>query len=77
MISPTKGLVAKYHKVHPISFEKDQINYGDSPVLVDTVDTELGKVTMTICYDFIFPEYIRSLALKGAQIILNSTFLVH
>jgi 5-aminopentanamidase len=71
MISPTQGLVAKYRKVHPFSFEKDQINYGDSEVIVDT---ELGKVAMTICYDFIFPEYIRSLALKGAQIVLNSTF---
>ncbi len=71
MISPTKGLVAKYRKVHPFSFEKEQISYGDSEVLVDT---ELGKVAMSICYDFIFPEYIRSLALKGAEIILNATF---
>lgn len=71
MISPEKGLVAKYRKVHPFSFEKDQISYGDAEVIVDT---ELGKVAMTICYDFIFPEYIRGLALKGAQIILNSTF---
>lgn len=71
MISPTKGLVAKYRKVHPFSFEKNEISYGDKEVIVDT---ELGKVGMTICYDFIFPEYIRGLALKGAQIILNSTF---
>lgn len=71
MISPTQGLVARYRKVHPFSFEKDQINYGDTEVIVDT---PLGKVAMTICYDFIFPEYIRSLALKGAQLILNSTF---
>ena len=71
MISPAKGLVAKYHKVHPFSFEKQRMNYGDQAVIVDT---ELGKVGMTICYDFMFPEYIRGLALKGAQIILNSTF---
>ncbi len=71
MISPTKGLVAKYRKVHPFSFEKNEFSYGDKEVIVDT---ELGKVGMTICYDFIFPEYIRGLALKGAQIILNSTF---
>jgi len=71
MISPAKGLVAKYRKVHPFSFEKNDIGYGDEAVIVDT---ELGKVGMTICYDFIFPEYIRGLALKGAQVILNSTF---
>jgi predicted amidohydrolase len=71
MISPSKGLVAKYRKVHPFSFEKNDIGFGDQEVIVDT---ELGKVGMTICYDFIFPEYIRGLALRGAQIILNSTF---
>lgn len=71
MISPTKGLVAKYRKVHPFSFEKQHISYGNEQVIVDT---ELGKVGMTICYDFMFPEYVRGLALKGAQIILNSTF---
>ena len=71
MISPVKGLVAKYRKVHPFSFEKNDIGYGDQPVIVDT---ELGRVGMTICYDFMFPEYVRGLALKGAQLILNSTF---
>ncbi|MEP7259369.1 MAG: carbon-nitrogen hydrolase family protein [Flavitalea sp.] len=71
MISPKKGLVAKYRKVHVFSFEKDHLRNGDHEAIVET---ELGKVAMTICYDFIFPEYIRGLALKGAQIILNSTF---
>ncbi|MER3513010.1 MAG: hypothetical protein C4310_00180, partial [Chloroflexota bacterium] len=36
-------------------------------------DTEFGRVALTICYDLVFPEYIRSLVLQGAQLILNST----
>ena len=71
MISPEKGLVAKYRKIHPFGDEKNSIVYGDKPVVIDT---EIGKVGMTICYDFIFPELVRGLALKGAEIILNSTF---
>jgi predicted amidohydrolase len=71
MISPKDGLVAKYRKVHRFDFEKELIDSGNEAVIVDT---ELGRTAMTICYDFIFPEYIRGLALQGAEIILNSTF---
>ena len=71
MVSPGKGLVAKYRKVHPFGDERYSIVYGDEPVVVDT---GLGKVGLTICYDFCFPEFVRGLALKGAEIVLNSTF---
>lgn len=71
MISPTDGLVAKYRKIHPFGAEREMVAYGDEAVVVDT---ELGKVGMSICYDFVFPELIRGLKLKGAEIIVNSTF---
>ena len=34
-----------------------------------TVDTPLGKVGLTICYDLRFPQLFRTLAQAGAQII--------
>ena len=71
MVSPNKGLVAKYRKMHPFGDERDHLVMGDEPVVVDT---ELGKVGLTICFDFIFPELARILALKGAEIIVNPTF---
>lgn len=71
MISPVKGLVAKYRKIHPFGDERNRLFMGDEPVVVDT---ELGKVGMTICFDFVFPELSRILALKGAEIIVNPTF---
>lgn len=71
MVSPTAGTVAVYRKIHPFGSERDSIIFGDEPVVVDT---EVGKVGMTICYDFIFPELIRGLALKGAEVILCSTY---
>ncbi|MBN1272881.1 MAG: carbon-nitrogen hydrolase family protein [Candidatus Aminicenantes bacterium] len=33
-------------------------------------DTPIGKVGVAICYDRHFPEYMRSLALKGAEIVV-------
>lgn len=71
MVSPTGGLVASYRKVHPFGDERDRLLMGEEPVVVDT---ELGRVGMTICFDFIFPELPRILALKGAEIIVNPTF---
>lgn len=71
MVSPIKGTLAVYRKIHPFGEERKSIIYGDEPIVVDT---EIGKVGMTICYDFIFPELVRGLALKGAEIVLCSTF---
>jgi predicted amidohydrolase len=71
MISPKDGLVANYRKIHPFSSERSVVVFGEEPVVVDT---EAGRVGLSICYDFVFPEFIRGLRLKGAEIIVNSTF---
>ncbi len=71
MVSPKDGLVAVYRKIHPFGAERDKVVYGSEAVVVDT---ELGKVGMSICYDLVFPEFIRGLRLKGAELIVNSTF---
>lgn len=71
MISPNDGVVANYRKIHPFCNERSVIVFGEEPVVVDT---EVGKVGLSICYDFVFPEFIRGLRLKGAEIIVNSTF---
>jgi N-carbamoylputrescine amidase len=41
---------------------------GDEPVYV--YETAVGKVGVAICYDRHFPEYMRMLALQGAQIVV-------
>ena len=48
--------------------ESDTVENGNELVLVDT---PLGKIGFTICYDMRFPEMYRLLALKGAEIIFN------
>lgn len=37
---------------------------------IDVFDTAAGKLGIAICYDFMFPEMIRIMALKGAEIIV-------
>ena len=67
------GVLSKYRKVNPwIPWEvhaspHDFADYPDDPFPV--VDTELGKIGVAICYDWLFPETIRQIAFNGAEII--------
>ena len=69
LISPA-GLEGVYRKVHLFDSEKTTFTPDVEPALFDT---PFGKIALTICYDLLFPEYIRSLVLAGADVIVNST----
>jgi predicted amidohydrolase len=59
-----------YRKTHLFGPERAIFAPGDQPVVIDTV---LGRFGLSVCYDLMFPEFIRSLVLSGAQVILNAT----
>ena len=67
------GVLSKYRKVNPwIPWEvhaspHDIADYAEEPFPV--VDTELGKLGVAICYDWLFPETIRQIAFNGAEVI--------
>ena len=68
------GFLARYRKIH--LFYKEKINFtpGDLPFAV--VDIGIAKVGMMVCFDHLFPESARSLALQGADIIAHPANLV-
>lgn len=67
VISP-QGVIGVSRKNHLPLFEKLYFCPGDEqPVF----DLPFAKVGINICYDAFFPESSRSLALKGAEIIVN------
>jgi len=68
------GLVACYRKVHLFSREKLWFAPGDAPFPV--VDIGCAKIGVMICFDHLFPESARSLALNGAEIIAHPSNLV-
>ena len=70
LMSPTGSLVGSYRKVH---LWADDNKYYTPGQRLGLFDTELGTVALTICYDLMFPEYIRALILNGARIVLNCT----
>lgn len=69
------GILARYRKTHPwIPWEvhaspHDLPSYPDDPFPV--VETELGRLGVAICYDWLFPEAIRQLALRGAEVLIR------
>jgi predicted amidohydrolase len=74
LIGP-EGILTKYRKVHPwIPWEvhaspHDLAGYGEE--LFPVADTEIGRLGVAICYDWIFPEAIRQLALNGAEVLIR------
>ena len=61
------GARAVYRKAHLWDSEKLVFTPGDAPL--PTVDTEVGRVAVMVCYDLEFPEWTRLAALDGADLI--------
>lgn len=63
-------LIGQYHKVHLFDSEKKIFTPGDT---FKVFDTAIGKIGLFVCYDAFFPETARILAIKGANLLVNST----
>jgi N-carbamoylputrescine amidase len=75
MIDADGTILGIYRKTHipdgTLFQEKYYFSPGDTGFQV--WDTEFGKIGLGICWDQWFPETARSLALKGAELILYPT----
>jgi predicted amidohydrolase len=65
------GVLAVYRKTHLWDREKLFFRSGDAPPPV--VDTAVGRVGVAVCYDTSFPELMRGLALRGADVVAVPT----
>jgi formamidase len=70
-----EGILYKYRKVNPwIPFEvhsspHDIEDYEEE--MFPVAETEIGNIGTAICYDWIFPEATRQLAMNGAEILVR------
>lgn len=74
MIVSDNEVLGSYRKLHLYYKEKLWFSPGNKPL--ETYDIKNIKVGIMICFDWFFPETIRSLALLGAEIIAHPANLV-
>ncbi len=68
------GIVGVYRKVH--LFNKEKLYFTAGNVGFPLFEIMGVKVGLLVCFDHLFPEAARTLALKGAQIICHPANLV-
>lgn len=68
------GLIGSYRKTHLFFEETLYFCPGDTGFRV--WDTKIGRIGIMICFDWFYPESIRSLALQGAEVVAHPSNLV-
>lgn len=75
LIDDKGSIIGKQKMVHIAQCDKfyEQDYYTPSEEGFEVFETELGKIGIVVCFDRHYPESIRTLALRGAQLILIPT----
>ena len=68
------GLIGLYRKVH--LFYRETLFFAPGNFGFPVFDLPIGKIGMMICFDWMYPESARTLALNGAQLIAHPSNLV-
>lgn len=68
------GFIGAYRKIHLFSEEKNWFSPGNREFQV--YDIGVCRIGIMICFDWIFPESMRTLSLKGAHVICHPSNLV-
>ncbi|SMG42993.1 carbon-nitrogen hydrolase family protein [Dethiosulfovibrio salsuginis] len=76
VISPEGEIAGIYRKIHLFDIDMEggpsvmeSVSYSPGKDVV-TVETDIGTLGLSICYDLRFPELFRMLVLKGARILV-------
>jgi len=74
VITGPEGFVGVYRKTH--LFFEETLWFTPGNTGFNIFQTDLGTIGIMICFDWFFPESMRSLALQGAQVIAHPANLV-
>jgi len=74
ILTGPEGYIGTYRKTHLFFEENLWFTPGDTGF--EVFQTKIGSIGIMICYDWIFPESMRTLALKGAEVVAHPANLV-
>ena len=74
VLTGPNGYIGKYRKTHLFFEETLYFTPGDTGFKV--WDTAIGRIGIMICFDWFYPESMRSLALSGAEVVAHPANLV-
>ncbi|MHC4470276.1 MAG: nitrilase-related carbon-nitrogen hydrolase [Planctomycetota bacterium] len=76
VLAGPEGVLLTYRKSHLFWDEKDMFEPGDLGFPVVDLPGGAARVGILICFDYMFPEAARALALQGAEIVLHPSNLI-
>jgi predicted amidohydrolase len=65
------GVLAVYRKAH--LWDREKLLFAPGDAVSPVIDTRAGRIGVLVCYDVSFPEPVRSLAMRGADIVAVPT----
>jgi len=71
VFNPEGRIVSRYSKIYPFYPYEKGVSCGSEFVLFNV--PEVGRFGVSICYDMWFPETIRELTWRGAEVIIHPT----
>ncbi len=74
ILTGPRGFMGLYRKTHLFFEEKLWFSPGNTGFRV--FPTDIGRIGIMICFDWIFPESMRTLALMGADVVAHPANLV-
>jgi predicted amidohydrolase len=74
VLTGPEGFIGVYRKVH--LYDEENLFFKSGNTGFKVWDTTIGRIGIMICFDWLFPESMRTLALMGAEIVAHPSNLV-
>ena len=70
LFDPAGERAASYRKAHLFGYQSEEKKILSAGDMVSNVETPIGNIGLTTCYDLRFPELYRSLSTRGVEVNL-------
>ncbi|WP_247730339.1 nitrilase-related carbon-nitrogen hydrolase [Halovivax limisalsi] len=79
VIDPDGDVILRYHRLHsmhtptPFDVWDEYLEHHDREDVFPVVDTEIGRLATVASAEILYPELVRCLAMRGAEVLVHPT----